>query len=154
MLYSFKCFSHFSNHHHRMYYHSEGYSQNTLFFVQVRAKRSVCARFNQELSFREGDVIRVLVSAEDMWSRGMWWPGELRGKKGLFATEHIESFNQDNVSSLYNGTSNNGHSEEWTTSLHSYILSIHFYIPPKKGQPLNNGQNARPQVSIIQRFHC
>ena len=29
----------------------------------------------------------------------MWWPGELRGKKGLFATEHIESFNQDNVSS-------------------------------------------------------
>ena len=57
------------------------------------------ARFNQELSFTEGDVIRVLVSAEDMWSRGMWWPGELRGKKGLFATEHVESFNQDNVSS-------------------------------------------------------
>ena len=57
------------------------------------------ARFNQELSFTAGDVIRVLVSAEDMWSRGMWWPGELRGKKGLFATEHIESFNQDNVSS-------------------------------------------------------
>ena len=42
-------------------------------------------------------MIKVLVSAEDMWSRGMWWPGELHGKKGLFATEHVESFNQENV---------------------------------------------------------
>ena len=66
--------------------------------MKVRAKRTVQARFNQELSFREGDVIRVLVNAEDMWSRGMWWPGELNGKKGLFATEHVESFNQENVS--------------------------------------------------------
>lgn len=63
----------------------------------MRAKRSVHARFNQELSFEEGDVIKVLVNAEDMWSRGMWWPGELRGKKGLFATEYVKSFNQDNV---------------------------------------------------------
>ena len=63
----------------------------------MRAKRSVHAKFNQELSFEEGDVIKVLVSAEDMWSRGMWWPGELHGKKGLFATEHVESFNQENV---------------------------------------------------------
>ena len=42
-------------------------------------------------------MIKVLVSVEDMWSRGMWWPGELHGKKGLFATEHVESFNQENV---------------------------------------------------------
>jgi hypothetical protein len=30
----------------------------------------------------------------------MWWPGELHGKKGLFATEHVESFNQENYHSL------------------------------------------------------
>ena len=28
------------------------------------------------------------------------------------------------------------------------ILSIRFYIPPKKGQPLNNGQNALLQFGV------
>ena len=49
------------------------------------------------------------------------------------------------------GTSDNGHSEEWTTSLQwthcsptAYILSIHFYLRGK-GQPLNNGRNTRLQ---------
>ena len=49
----------------------------------------------------------------------------------------------------YSGTSDNGHSEEWTTSLQwthcsppAYILSI----PQKKGQSLNNGQNACTQL--------
>ena len=28
------------------------------------------------------------------------------------------------------------------------------FLPPKNGQPLNNGQNAQKSVSIIQRFHC
>ena len=52
---------------------------------------------------------------------------------------------------VYSGTSDNIHSEEWTTSLQwthcsppAYILSIHLYIPPKKGQPLNNGHKAHP----------
>ena len=62
---------------------------------------------------------------------------------------------------IYSGTSDNGHSEEWTTSLQwihcsppAYILSI----PPKKGQLLNNEQNARPQcvhyseVPYIQQY--
>ena len=59
---------------------------------------------------------------------------------------------------MVSGTSDNGHSEEWTTSLQwtncslpAYILPIYFYIPLKKGQPLNNGC---PNMSIIWRFHC
>ena len=51
---------------------------------------------------------------------------------------------------VYSGTSDNGHSEEWTTSLQwtncsppAYnILSIHFYLRRKDNE---NGQNARPQ---------
>ena len=31
---------------------------------------------------------------------------------------------------------------------------VHTYLPPKKGQPLNNGQMLVPNVSIIWRFHC
>ena len=53
----------------------------------------------------------------------------------------------------YSGTSNNGRSKEWTTSLqwtHSspptYIIIVHIFLPPKKGHPLNNGQNTRPQL--------
>ena len=53
------------------------------------------------------------------------------------------------------GTSDNGHSEEWTTSLewthsssHAYVyIIVHIFLPPKKGLPLNNGQiNTRPQL--------
>ena len=63
------------------------------------------------------------------------------------------------VTYVYSGTSDNGHSEEWTTSLqwtHCYI--VHTFLPPNKGQPLNNGQNARPQcvhyseVSLYNRY--
>ena len=50
----------------------------------------------------------------------------------------------------YGGTSDNGHSEEWETSLQwtncsppAYI--VYTFLPPKKGQPLNNGQKANPQ---------
>ena len=61
--------------------------------------------------------------------------------------------------SIYSGTSDNGHSEEWTTSLQWTTCSplrvyCSYYIPLKKGQPLNNGQMLIPNVPIIQRFHC
>ena len=52
----------------------------------------------------------------------------------------------------YSGTSDNGHSEEWTTFLQwthcvppTYVYIANTFLPPKSGQPLNNGQNARPQ---------
>lgn len=63
----------------------------------MRAKESFHGRFDTELSFKEGDLITVLMDTEDMWSRSTWWCGELRGKRGLFATTHVESFNEENV---------------------------------------------------------
>ena len=52
----------------------------------------------------------------------------------------------------YSETFDNGHSEEWTTSLQwtrclptAYVYIVHTFPPPKKGKPLNNGRNARPQ---------
>ena len=50
------------------------------------------------------------------------------------------------------GTSDNGHSEEGTTSLRWTNCSPSAYT--FEGQPLNNGQNASPKVSTIQRCHC
>ena len=76
--------------------------------------------------------------------------------RGQSVTEAWD-FVQENVSSrnvcilLYCGTSDNGHSEEWTISLQwtncsppAYIIAHKFLPPKKKGQPLKNGQNARP----------
>ena len=34
------------------------------------------------------------------------------------------------------------------------LYIVHTFLPPKKGQPLNNGQMLIPNVSIIQRLHC
>ena len=79
----------------------------------MRAKKSFKARFDTELSFVEGDVITVMVDAEDMWSRSTWWCGMLRGRKGLFATENVESFNQENV---------RGQSH---VCMHIYIHNVH-----------------------------
>ena len=31
------------------------------------------------------------------------------------------------------------------TQFAPYLHIVHTFLPPKKGQPLNNGQNARPQ---------
>ena len=76
-----------------------------------------------------------------MYWGGFLWPcmeGERNGE---------DTFNS-HISAL-SGTYDN---EERTTSLQrtnclppAYILFLHFYIPQKKGQPLNNGQNIRPQ---------
>ena len=51
----------------------------------------------------------------------------------------------------YSGTSDNGHSEEWTTSMQwencslpPCLFIVHSFLPPKKG-PLNNGQNSHPK---------
>ena len=33
-------------------------------------------------------------------------------------------------------------------------ITVQLFLPPKNGQPLNNGQMLVPNVSIIQRFHC
>ena len=52
----------------------------------------------------------------------------------------------------YSGTSDSGHSKEWTTSLqwtNCLPTTVCMLEPLKKGQPLNNGQNTRPQ-----RVHC
>lgn len=65
----------------------------------MRARESFNGRFDTELSFRKGDLITVLMDTEDMWSRSTWWCGELRGKRGLFATCQVESFNEENVRS-------------------------------------------------------
>ena len=34
-----------------------------------------------------------------------------------------------------------------------YLCIVHTFLPPKKGQPLNNGQMLAPNVSIIRRIH-
>ena len=51
---------------------------------------------------------------------------------------------------LYSKTSDNGHSDKRTTSLQwtnclPLPLTVHTFLSPTKGQPPNNGQNARPQ---------
>ena len=55
--------------------------------------------------------------------------------------------------SIYSGTSDNGHSEEWTTSLQwtncpppTYIIA-HRFLPLKKGEPLNNALS--PTVYMV-----
>ena len=61
---------------------------------------------------------------------------------------------------IYSETSDNGHSEEWTNSLQwtncssPALLPIHFYVAPKKGQPLNNGQNAHLQRVFGCVYRC
>ena len=52
---------------------------------------------------------------------------------------------------VYSKTSDNGHSDKRTTSLYTMDkllaplpLTVHTFLPPTKGQPPNNGQNARP----------
>ena len=40
-------------------------------------------------------------------------------------------------------------------TVHPLPTFVHTFLPPNKGQPLNNGQNTRPQlVHIFQLFHC
>ena len=51
---------------------------------------------------------------------------------------------------IYSKTSDNGHSDKRTTSLQWQTacplpLTVHTFLPPTKGHPPNNGQNARPQ---------
>ena len=47
----------------------------------------------------------------------------------------------------YSGTSGNEHSNLPTMDklFALYLYIVHTFLPPKKRQPLNNGQNARPQ---------
>ena len=49
----------------------------------------------------------------------------------------------------YSKTSDNGHSDNRTTSHNGQTachlpLTVHTFLPPTKGQPPNNGQNAHP----------
>ena len=68
--------------------------------------------------------------------------------------DHAHSLVLASVHYIYSGTSDNGHSDEWTTSLQwthcsapAYLLSIHFYLRIMD-------KMLAPTVSIIRRFHC
>ena len=54
---------------------------------------------------------------------------------------------------IYSGTSDNGHSEEWTTVCPLYTLSMHFYLQ-RRDNLRTMDKMLVLNMSIIRRFHC
>lgn len=50
----------------------------------VQADFDYAAQGSEELSFREGDVIKVLREEDNTW-----WCGEIRGRKGMFPRNFV-----------------------------------------------------------------
>ena len=62
---------------------------------KVKIKEQVCraqfdydAQGDQELSFKAGDVIKIVYKEDDTW-----WCGEFNGKKGMFPKDFVELMN-------------------------------------------------------------
>ena len=71
---------------------------------------------------------------------------------GLLALAHLLRFGEN---STYSGTSGNGHSEEWTTSLQWTNCSpLPIYCSEEGATSEQWTKILTPNVSIIQRFHC
>jgi neutrophil factor 2 len=50
----------------------------------VKAEFDYTAQGSEEISFREGDMIKVLHEEDDTW-----WYGECRGRKGMFPRDFV-----------------------------------------------------------------
>ena len=77
---------------------------------KIKIKEKVCrdqfdydAQGEQELSFKAGDVIKILYKEDDTWLCG-----EFNGKKGMFPNDFVELMNHWLV--LHNATAQSMHS--------------------------------------------
>lgn len=57
----------------------------TIALGHVRALYDYTAQGEEEISFRDGDVIVVLEKEDDNW-----WLGALRGRQGMFPCSYVE----------------------------------------------------------------
>ena len=95
----------------------------------------------------------LCVSTNDDQVKVLAWGDETHGSSIRKSSQNDRAlYISTEVWLKYSGTSDNGHYEEWTTSLQwtncsppTYIIIVHTFLPQKKGQPLNNGQNTPPQ---------
>ena len=53
--------------------------------MKVKALYDFVARTENEISFKKGDIVKVLDQDEG------WWLGELDGKEGLFPANYVEA---------------------------------------------------------------
>ena len=53
--------------------------------TMCRAQYDYEAQGEQELSFKSGNIIKILYEEDDVW-----WCGEFRGKKGMFPKDYVD----------------------------------------------------------------
>ena len=66
-------------------YFPSNYVQEASSSENVTALYEYDAQEANELSFKEGDVIKIVKKNEDGW-----WLGELRGKQGLLPSSYVQ----------------------------------------------------------------